>query len=135
MTITKDIISDLFPLYVANECSPDTRVLVEEYLQRNPPEAAELRRITNTAIPRTPLSPARLDEVSALREARRRLRRRSWLVAVAIFFSLAPFSFFFSGNQTWWMLRDAPESALVYGILGVLGWFAYAFERRRSRSL
>jgi len=135
MNITKDIISDLFPLYAADECSPDTKLLVEEFLQRNPNEAAELRRVMNTAVPGTPLPSARLDEVSALREARRRLRHRSWLLAAAIFFSLAPFSFFFSGDQTWWMLRDAPESALVYGILGVLGWLAYAFERRRSRSL
>lgn len=135
MNITKDIISDLFPLYAADECSPDTKLLVEEFLQRNPHEAAELRRVLNTGIPGTPLPSARLDEVSALREARRRLRQRSWLLAVAIFFSLAPFSFFFSGDKTWWMLRDAPESALVYGVLGVLGWFAYAIERHRSRSL
>ena len=135
MNITKDIIRDLFPLYSANECSPDTRALVEEYFQRNPREAAELRRALNTTFPATPPLTARLDEASALREARRRLRRRSWLLAVAIFFSLAPFSFFFSAGKTWWMLRDAPNSALVYGILGVLGWCAYALERNRSRSL
>ncbi len=33
------------------------------------------------------------------------------------------------------MLRDAPNSALVYGIVGVFGWFVYAIERHRSRSL
>ena len=135
MNITKDIISDLFPLYVANECSPDTRVLVEEYLQGNPREAAELRRIMNTTIAATPLPPGRLDEVNALRQARRRVTRRSWLLALAIFFSLAPFSFFFSGDKTWWMLRDAPMSALAYGILGAVAWGAYAIERYRSRSL
>jgi len=135
MNITKNIISDLLPLYVANECSPDTRVLVDEYLQSNPREAAELRRIMNTALPGTPLPSASLDEIRALREARRRLRRRSWLLALAIFFSLAPLSFFINGDKTWWMLRDAPKSALVYAIVGVLGWFAYAIERHRSRSL
>ena len=135
MNITKNIISDLMPLYAANECSPDTRALVEDYLQHNPRDAAELRRILNTALPGTPLPSAGLDEVRSLREARRRLRRRSWLLALAIFFSLAPFSFFFSGDKTWWMLRDAPKSALVYGIVGALGWFAYALERHRSRSL
>jgi hypothetical protein len=51
---------------------------------------------------------------------------------VAIFFSLAPFSFFFGGEKAWWMLRDAPKSALVYGIVGVLGWLAYGIERSTS---
>jgi len=38
-------------------------------------------------------------------------------------------------DKTRWMLRDAPQSALAYGVLGVLGWVAYAIERHRSRSL
>ena len=135
MNITKDIISDLLPLYVANECSADTRALVETYLQGHPQEAAGLRRIMSTALSQTPLPSAALDEAGSLREARRRLRLRSWLLALAIFFSLAPFSFFHSGDKTWWMLRDAPMSALVYGMLGGLGWVAYAIQRHRSRSL
>ena len=124
MNITKSVISDLLPLYVGNECSLDTRALVEEYLQRNPLEAAELRRIVKTTLSATPLPSVRLDEVSALREARKRLRRRSWLLAFAIFFSLAPLSFFFSSDRTWWMLRDAPKSAVVYGVFSVLCWVA-----------
>jgi len=135
MNITKDIISDLFPLYAANECSPDTKRLVEEYLQRNPGEAAELRRIVDTAIRLARLPSPGLDEVHSLREARRRLRHRSWLLAAAIFFSLAPFSSFVSGDKSWWMLRDAPNSALAYGIVGALCWLAYGVVRLRSRSL
>jgi hypothetical protein len=135
MNITKEIISDLLPLYVANECSPDTRALVEDYLQRNPQEATALRRIMSTALSETPLPAARLDEIGSLREARRRLRLRSGLLATAIFFSLMPLSFCFTGEKTWWMLRDAPMSALAYGILGAAGWVAYAIERHRSRGL
>ena len=51
MNVTKDIINDLIPLYVANECSADTRALVDEYLQRNPQQAEELRRIMATSVP------------------------------------------------------------------------------------
>ena len=135
MKITKNIISDLFPLYVANECSPDTRALVEEYLQSNPCEAEELRRIMNTTVLGMPLPPASLDEVRSFREARRRLRWRTWLLALAIFFSLAPFSFFNNGHKTWWFFLEAPKSALIYGALGFLCWIAYAVERSRSQSL
>ena len=135
MNVTKEIINDLIPLYVANECSADTRALVEEYLQRNPQQAEELRRIMTTSVPQAVPSARNLDEVRSFREARRRLRRRSWLMAFAIFFSLAPFSFFATGERTWWLLRDAPASAVVYASLGVVCWIIYAVERSRSRSL
>ena len=135
MNVTKDIINDLIPLYVANECSADTRALVDEYLQRNPQQAEALRRIMATSVPQAVPSTKSLDEMRSFREARRRLRRRSWLMAFAIFFSLAPLSFFSTGERTWWLLRDAPTSAVVYAALGVVCWTIYAVERCRSRSL
>ncbi|SPE51479.1 hypothetical protein SBV1_1330019 [Verrucomicrobia bacterium] len=134
MNVTRDIINDLIPLYVANECSADTRALVQEYLQKNPQLADELRRIISTPVPGAVPSGNGPDEVRAFREARRRLRRRSWLMAFAIFFSLAPLSFFSGGGQTWWMLRDSAGSALVYATLGLVFWIIYAMDRRRSRS-
>jgi hypothetical protein len=36
MKITRDVILDLLPLYLAEEVSADTRVLVEEYLRSDP---------------------------------------------------------------------------------------------------
>jgi hypothetical protein len=135
MNITKEIINDLIPLYAANECSADTRNLVEEYLEQNPRQADELRRMMETSIPKGVTSPERLDEVRSFREARRRLRKRSWLMAFAIFFSLVPFSFVWTGKGVWWFLRDAPASAAVYAVLGVALWIVYAVQRSRARSL
>jgi anti-sigma factor RsiW len=34
--ITRNIIEDLLPLYLAGEASPETRALVEEFLARDP---------------------------------------------------------------------------------------------------
>ena len=63
MDITKDVISDLFPIYVANECSADTRALVDEYLRGNPQQAEELQRIMSAPLPGV-VPPAKgLDEV------------------------------------------------------------------------
>jgi ferric-dicitrate binding protein FerR (iron transport regulator) len=135
MNVTKDIIEDLIPLYAANECSPGTRALVEEYLQRNPQEAETLRRIMSTPVPRAAPQAKGPGEVHAFREARRRLRHRASLMALAIFFTLAPFSFFSADGRTWWMPRDAPGSALVYSVIGAGLWIIYAVHRRRSRSL
>ena len=135
MNVSKEIINDLIPLYVANECSADTRALVEEFLQRNPQQAEELRRVRATSVPQTVLSAKSLDEVRSFREARRRLRRRSWLMAFAIFCSLMPFSFVWTEQRVWWLLREAPASALIYAALGAVFWVIYALERKRSRSL
>jgi ferric-dicitrate binding protein FerR (iron transport regulator) len=135
MNVTKEIISDLLPLYAANECSRDTRALVEEYLQQHPEEARELRAIMTTALPKTTLPTKDLAETQAFREARRRLRRRSWIMGLAIFFSLAPFSFYKAGDHSSWLLRDSPLSALAYAVCGVVLWGFYFMERRRARSL
>jgi hypothetical protein len=36
MEITRNVILDLLPLYLADEVSDDTRLLVEKYLETNP---------------------------------------------------------------------------------------------------
>ena len=135
MNVTKDVITDLYPLYVEKECSADTRALVEEYLQSNPQDAAELRRVMNTPLPEAAPWAKAPEEVQALREARRRVRRRSWLLGCAIFFSLTPLSFLHTGGKTYWLLLEAPAMAIIYGALGVVCWIAYAMMGSRSSSL
>jgi ferric-dicitrate binding protein FerR (iron transport regulator) len=135
MNITKDIIADLFPLYLEKECSPDTRVLVEEYFQRNPQDAQELRRIASTPLPGGAPPAKDLDEVRSLQEARRVVRRRSWVLGLAIFFSLAPFSVLHTEGRTYWLLREAPGTALIYGALALACWIGWTVMRNRSPSL
>ena len=133
MNVTKNIINDLIPLYAVNECSGDTRALVEEYLRQNPQEAEELKRILTQAIPSAMPSADQLEEAQSLREARRRVRRRSFLMGLAIFFSLAPFSFLATEERTYWLFLEAPKTALVYGALGIGCWIAYAVGRKHSQ--
>jgi ferric-dicitrate binding protein FerR (iron transport regulator) len=135
MNITKDIIADLFPLYLEKECSSDTRALVEEYFQRNPQDAQELHRIASTSLPGAAPLAKDLDETRSLREARRVVRRRSWVLGLAIFFSLAPFSVLFTGGRTYWLLKEAPGTALVYGALALVCWIAWTVMRNGSRNL
>src|SRR2546423_4511048 len=135
MNVTKDVITDLFPLYVEKECSADTRELVQEYLRRNPGQAEELQRIMKTPLPGGVPSPAGSDELLALRKARRLVRLQSWMLGLAIFFSLAPFSFLYTEERTYWVLRDAPATAITYGAIGLLCWIGYAFMRSRPQSL
>ena len=135
MNITKNIIADLFPLYLEKECSPDTRALVEEYIQRNPQDAQEWRRIASTSLPGGAPAAKSLDEARSFREARRVVRRRSWVLGIAIFFSLAPFSVLHTGDRTYWLLRESPGTALIYGALALACWIVWTVMRNRSRSL
>jgi len=133
MNVTKNIISDLLPLYAADECSADTRQLVEEYFGQHPQEAQQLRLTLDARIPTITPSPRQLDEARSLCEARRRVRNHALLLAVAIFFSLAPFSFFYAQGHAYWLVSQAPRSAVVYGALGLACWVAYGVIRYRSR--
>jgi hypothetical protein len=44
MEITRDVVLDLLPLYIADEVSEDTRLLIEEYLETDPELAKIARR-------------------------------------------------------------------------------------------
>jgi ferric-dicitrate binding protein FerR (iron transport regulator) len=133
MNLTKDIINDLLPLYATNECSADTRRLVEEYLRQNPREAEELRRIMKLSLPGA-VPPARSDEeMRAFRETRRRLHKGKWLMGLAIFFSLAPLSISDIDGKVWWCWRDTPLTALAYALIGAVFWLLYAQNRQQSR--
>ena len=85
-----------------------------------------------SSLPRAEPSPRELDEVKSLHEVRRRLRVRSWLMGVAIFFSLAPFSFLHTRGKTYWLFAESPVAAMVYGVFAIVAWIIYAIIQRRS---
>jgi hypothetical protein len=135
MNVTENVIADLYPLYVSQECSADTRVLVEGYLQQHPEIDRRLRRIMSAGIATHAASIQPPDEMAALRKARRSVRGQSWLMALAIFFSFCPLSVVFSNGDTRWMVAEAPGTAFALGTVGLVLWLIYAVVRYRSRVL
>jgi anti-sigma factor RsiW len=133
MNITKNVITDLYPLYAENECSADTRALVEEYLHANPAHSEELHRIMATSVPPARLSQAQLDEAAALRKARRALRLRGTVMGFAIFFSLCPFSVQHNPGKTHWLFLESPLQAVLFAGIATALWVLYATMKRRSR--
>lgn len=86
MTVTREVVRDLWPAYVAGEASGDTRRLVDEFLAQDPEFARSLRSdaepVVETTIDLPPNHEARtLDRVKA------RLRRRSPFRLVALAFT------------------------------------------------
>ena len=44
MEITRNVILDLLPMYLANEVNPETRILIEKYLETDPELALQARK-------------------------------------------------------------------------------------------
>ena len=83
MTVTRDVVLDLLPLYLADEASADTRALVERFLE-NDPELARIAQQQATAeIPRdVPVPLEKEDQMEAYEQAQRALLVRTIIIAV-----------------------------------------------------
>lgn len=135
MTITRDVITDLLPVYESGEASRDTRVLVEDFLQRD----VEFARLVKAG---HVVSPGRITDVTgppsnvehtAVMRTRRALRRQSWTLALGVFCTLLPFVFAFDGGGvTFFMWRDEPGARLF--LLGAAWlWWRYFRQSREMR--
>jgi anti-sigma factor RsiW len=139
MTITRDVIIDLLPLYLAGEASADTRALLEEYLRDNPRFAAEVReRAARSAAllgAGAAAQPPPDHETATLERVRRFNRYRTQLLGFTIAYGLIPFAFAFEGSRIRWvMLRDNPKQAIFFWIAALGCWIAYYLLGRRLRS-
>jgi len=81
--ITRDVVTDLWPLYEAGEASGDTRALVDAFLAEDPSLAAALRGRLQLPGVEVPMSHA--TEVQALRRTRDLVQGRGWLRGVKLF--------------------------------------------------
>jgi predicted anti-sigma-YlaC factor YlaD len=85
MKITRNVILDLLPLYLANEASEDTSALVKEYLENDPELADIAKKSATTELPGdTPVPLTREDEMEAYKEAKRLMFQRIIVLAAII---------------------------------------------------
>ena len=89
MEITRNVILDLLPLFLADEVSADTRALVKEYLETDP-ELADIANQTETMeLPQDiPIPLTKEDKMEAYREAKRFIFLRTAILAISISFTV-----------------------------------------------
>jgi hypothetical protein len=137
MTISRNVILDLLPLYVAGEASEESRALLEQYLRENPEFAAAVRdraEKTTALLASVQAPPPPDHEKATLERVRRFNRRRTYLLAFCIFLTLTPFAFGFEGRHVhWMMLRDNPTQAVFSWIAALVCWIVYSIMGRRLR--
>ena len=121
MNVTREVISDLWPVYASGEASVEPR-LVEEFLRQDP-EFAELLQgrgeegLLRLAVPRLP--PDR--EAQALQRTKRLLHGKDWLLFLAMLFS--GFAFGRIVSDTSWDV--SPVNFIVLATIAGAFWVAF----------
>ncbi|MGA7077420.1 MAG: hypothetical protein WBQ43_12620 [Terriglobales bacterium] len=141
MNVTREVILDLLPVYLAGEASPATRALVEEYLKQDPELAQRIRLqwadSLATAVP-SALPPDL--ELRSLRRTRNLLGWQKWLFGLGITFTALSFSSevsFRDGGgikEFHFLFRDYPALFGTLAVSAVVCWVGYYIIRRRLRT-
>ena len=139
MNITREVIMDLLPVYLAGEASLATRVLVEEFLAQDPELAQEVRSLKQTDPLKTTLLelPPEL-ELRSLRRTRSLLSWQRWLFGLGIGFSAIALTSEFSFKEGrlrefHFLIQDYPSQFGMCLLLALACWIAYFVVRRRLR--
>lgn len=131
MKITRDVITDLLPIYLAGEASPDTQALIEAFFKEDP-EFEKLVASHEIPITQTSFALPKETEMQTLEETKRLLWQRSLYLGLAIFFSLLPFSI--GGNSregVHWLWNEMPVIPVISGLIAILTWILYAHTKRK----
>jgi hypothetical protein len=139
MDVTRDVILDLLPLYLAGEASPATRALIDRYLKDHPDVAERVRRVSEeplTALP--PVSPPPDLEMRTLRRTMRLMNWQHRLFALALWLTGAPLMAVISVQQghfnVHFLMRDYPTQLWVCAQLAAICWIIYFVIRHHLRT-
>jgi len=135
MTLTRNLVRDLLPLYASGEASAETRQVVEEWLATDPVLAAELVALRDDqpapAVKRDRLLETERDVID---QTRHLLRRRAlWLSAAGLCTALVLLSLYYTDEGVHFPLQRF--AALEYGsaIAAVVFWALFFRTVRRLR--
>ncbi len=87
--VTRNVILDLLPLYLAGEASPDTQALVEGYLKTDP-ELAEMAKRSALIEEQgdIPVPLKKEDQMEAYKEAQRLILQRILIIGTILAFAI-----------------------------------------------
>jgi len=120
--VTRDVIADIWPLYVSGDVSPDTRKLVEAYLYEDTEFAQTLSEMAGERLPhlQTPfLTPDH--ELRTLTRIRRRLAGPVWLMQLALIFTCLAFGRLISDTS----FDVSPRKFIVAASVAACMWIAF----------
>lgn len=126
MKVTRDVILDLLPVYLAGEASQDTQTLVEEYLETDPQLAQLAQQAGQVGLPNDiPIPLKEEDEMKAFKKAKRLLFQHNMFLALAVVFT-----FLFAIGMTV-LLDENPIGPAIFFALAGIFWAAYFIVNRQ----
>ena len=128
--ITREIITDLYPLYVTGEASADSRQLVDEFLKNDPDFAhllAEGDSSSLGAYPPPALPPDH--ELKTLAKVKRHLRGPIWALQLALIFSGLAFGRIVSDTS----FDVSPRKFIITAAIALCFWVVFFTKLYRGR--
>jgi hypothetical protein len=129
MKITRDVVSDLWPLYQSGEASPASRVLVEEFLRGDPQFERTLREDPSAEL--LAAAPVRLEpdhELEALGRTKKAMVKQNWPLFFAMLFSCFAFGRIVSDTSWDVSPRNFIATAAIAAVFWV--WFLARLVRQ-----
>jgi hypothetical protein len=139
MNVTREVILDLIPVYLAGEASPATRALIDEYLSQDPELAQRVRTLSADSLATITQTPLSSDiELRSLRRARALIGWQKWLFGLSITFTALSLSSEFSFEkghfrEFHFLMSDYPAQFGSLAALALICWIGYYAIRRRLR--
>jgi hypothetical protein len=128
--VTRDVIVDLWPVYVSGEASQDTRRLVEAFLSEDPGFGQTLGQNARDPLPDVPaLTPDH--ELKTLASIKRRLAGPIWLLQLALVFTVLAFGRIVSDTS----FDVSPRKFIATAAVAACFWAAFLvrlFHGRRE---
>ena len=136
MKITRDVIYDLLPAYFSGDISPDTRALVDEFLEQDPEFRRMMERFrTMFGEPRSgsTAGPGSIPgEKVTFERARSELRKRSELHGYRVAFGIAGIAVLFVAIPRLMFVPAVTIIALLFLVVAVYSQYQLAQLKRRE---
>jgi hypothetical protein len=128
--ITRDIIADLYPLYLSGDASPDTRRIVESFLHEDPEFARSLTETETGSLVAHGLPSLSPDhELKTLDRLKHRLWGPIGLLQLALVTSCFAFGRIVSDTS----FDVSPRKFIVTAAIAVCFWVAFFIQLLRGR--
>ena len=126
MNITRDVILDLLPLYLADEVSEDTRALVEAFLATDAKLAVLVEQAAIEKLPEEiPVPLSKEIEMKTFEKTKQLMRQQKILMGLSIFTSLMFIAFRGDSEGVRWLWADSPEVGWPLFVVTTIFWTAY----------
>ena len=126
MNVSRDVIIDLLPLYLAGEASEDTRQLVEQFLAEDP---ALAKLVEQTKIDKwngeIPVPLQKEDEMKSFEKTKSLLFQQKLFLALSVGMTLLFIAFRFDENGVEWLWINSPQLGGAIFMVAALFWTAF----------